>query len=241
MNRWRIFGVLWLYVLSPSISAEHIKLALTSIPKVLEYRNSEAPYNQLVSHLEQQLNMPMELLFMPSSRSNQLLDSRKIDCVMPIVPGNNRKSETFLSTPINGIRAYLFSIPPAKYSSLDQLEGDLVLYLRGYLFGGLIREKSQINFFPVHNQMAALSMIEKGRAKAYLEYVPDLRLVFSPEQLSLLAFDEENPIIKSKDHMECLDTKKNRAFVAAFDREIKSLRASGRLAELLGKYYVSVE
>ena len=216
-------------------------MALTHIPKVMEYASPDAPYNKLIVHLDQRFPDTITYEFVPSSRSNKLLNTKQVDCLFPIIPIQSREVETQLSEPINGISAHIFSLGPEVYTDITQLNDKLIVYLRGYLFGGIISRHSKLHFFAVSNQEAALGMLEKQRAHAYIDYIPDIRFVFNPAQLAKLKYSEQHPIFKEFDRLECLKTKTNLAFLNKVNQEIDTLRSSGKLKKMLGKYYVSVD
>jgi len=233
--------LLLILFVSSACAASKIKLVLTHIPKVMEYERHDAPYNKLVAHLVVRFPHAFEYEFMPSSRGNKLLNSRQIDCLFPIIPLQTRTVKTQLSAPVNGISAYLFSLGPETYRDLNELEGKMIVYLRGYLFGGLVERHPELNFFAVTNQQAALGMLEKQRAHAYLDYLPDIRFVFDEVQLSKLKYDTKFPVVRDSDRFECIETRGNTQFLTQINREITELRRTGQLQKILGKYYVSVD
>ena len=206
----------------------------------MEFGNSKAPYNQLIEHLNKKLPVNFSVEFMPSSRGNKLLNAAQIDCLFPIIPLTQRTTQTVISEPVNGISAYFFSTGLQVFSDLDQLKGKMVVYLRGYLFGGLVANHPEINFFAVSSQHAALGMLEKNRAVAYLDYIPDIRYVFNSEQMGKLKYDKTSPIVRDYDRFECLDTPSSKSFLNLINKEIQSIRTTGKLKTLLGKYYVHV-
>ena len=223
------------------VFATEIRLVLTHIPRVMEYGKPDAPYNRLIRELDRTLPIDFSVEFMPSSRANKLLNAKQIDCLFPIIPLDDRATKTVLSAPVNGISAYLFSTHTEIYTDLSQLKGKMVVYLRGYLFGGLINEHPEIRFFAVSSQKAALGMLEKNRAVAYLDYIPDIRYVFTKRQMAKLKYDASSPIIRDFDRFECLDSPKSNEFLLRLNTSIKHLRETGELEKILGSYYVNVE
>ena len=218
--------------------AKEIKLALTHIPKVLEFGNDNAPYNRFLKAFFEHSNLQPTLEFMPSSRANKLLNEKRIDCIFPIIPTNSRTISTQFSDPINGIRAHIFSLGPAVYTSLQQLRGKQVVYLRGYIFGDVIATEKSIGFFPVTSQQAALGMLKKQRADAYIDYVPDIRFVFNQADLKLLKYDPTAPVIKDFDRLECLNSPQGLEFLNSINRFLVVQKQQGHMTKLLGKYYV---
>lgn len=233
--------ILNLLLLSFSLTAAQPRLALTHIPKVLEFGNADAPYNRLLEQFVATKTIAFDYEFMPSSRANKLLNELKIDCIFPIIPTRTRSVQTHFSDPINGIKAHVFSLGPQTYSNLEQLNGKVVVYLRGYLFGDLIANTPSISFFPVTNQKAALGMLQKQRAHAYLDYVPDIRFVFTDDELSLLKYRPDAPFIKDYDRMECLETPAGKELMTQLNRFVANKKAQNQLRDILGNYYVSTD
>ena len=235
---FRLPFVICLSLISPYLVSTEIKLALTHIPQVMEYNKPNAPYTRLINTIREQSKLEFESIYLPSSRANKLLNEQKLDCIFPILPTDNRDIPTAFSVPVNGIRAHIFSVKDKPYLGLDELTGLSVVYLRGYLFGDLIKHNTQINFFPVNSQAAAFSMLKKNRANAYLDYIPDIKYALNKKQIAELSFSEDNPVLSSFDRLECFDDEKTQAFLKVFDQQIMLLRKTGELKNILGKYYV---
>jgi ABC-type amino acid transport substrate-binding protein len=229
-----------LFFIAFNVNAQQVKLALTTIPHVLEHDVSDAPYNKLVSEILAKTKHNIYTEFMPSARANLLLNQQKLDCIFPIIPTQTRSIKTKQSVPINGIRAYVFNINNEPFTKLSQLNNKIVVYLRGYMFGDLIAENKTIKFFPVSSQNAALGMLKKNRAEAYIDYIPDLKFALSPTEFSSLNYDENAPVIVTDDVMECRSTAEVLMFLEELNQIIETLRQSGRLKKILGRYYVPI-
>lgn len=219
-----------------SCFANDIKVALINIPDVLEHDKPQLPYSKLLTELRKKIKI--EGVFLPSSRANKLLDSGKLDCIFPILPTNRLSSTTIISEPINGIKAYAFSVDGKLYKTIESLKGKTVVYLRGYLFGGLLRENSDIHFFPVTSQQSALGVLKKGRADAYVDYLPDLFFALKKHELTLLNFDINSPLLTQNDVIECVKNEKTMRFLGEVNKVLTSLKESNKLKEVLGEYYV---
>mgnify|MGYP005989379361 CR=1 FL=1 len=221
-----------------ALQANKINLGLIVIPGVLEYKKPEAPYSQLFIQLSKALTVPFDVHYMPSARANKLLNSKKLDCIFPIIPSTRRAVATLLSQPVNGIRAYIFTNHRNVYSKINQLAGKRVVYLRGYVFGDLIERETKINFFPVTNQQAALNILFKQRADAYLEYIPDIKFALSASDFKKLYFDEPNPVIASNDYFECLDHPDSSKFINNLNEIMSQYRKDGKMKTILNNYFV---
>lgn len=217
-----------------------LNIALTHIPKVLEYQNQYAPYNRFIERLKHDVPLEYNFVYMPSSRSNKQLENRQLDCIFPIVPTHTRPVPTILSAKINGISAHLFSLGPKIYRSLDELNDQVVVHQRGYLFGDYIKQYKEVRLFPVTTHSAAIGVLQKNRAAALIDYIPDLRYVLEPRQMALLKYDPDSPLVRTFDHFECIDNDKTNRFMTKVNTFILSLQNSGELKTLLGDYYVEV-
>lgn len=217
-----------------------VVIALTHIPQVLEFENEQAPYNKLIKAIEQKISVPTRYEFMPSERGNRLLAKGKIDCIFPIIPADYERSEkTAFSTPINGISLNLFALNQ-RYKGFDELEGKIVVHLRGYLFANARKKYPSIKFFPASNQENALNMLKNGRASAYLDYLPDVRFSIPKEQMQLLQYDKENPVLKANDSFECKDSGHAKDFLKQLEKAVELLDTQGQLKTILADYYVPV-
>lgn len=224
----------------PVKANEPVVVALTHIPKVLEYGRASNPYNRLVEILQAEIILPVRYDFMPSERGNRLLEKGKVDCIFPIIPANYKRAEkTSFSAPINGISLNLFALD-RKYKGLAELDGEIVVHLRGYLFANAKDEFPNIKFFPAASHDNAINMLKNGRASAYLDYMPDVKFSVPKEQMAQLQYDEENPVLKANDSFECKDTGPPKAFLSQVERVIRTLRAENKLKDVLGSYYVPV-
>jgi len=217
------------------------EVAFIKIPGVFDYKTPQAPYNRLLTELR--TTMTIDGRYLPSARANKLMLTGKLDCIFPILPPKRQDSAaTIISEPINGLKAYAFTLAgKERITSLSQMRGKPVAYLRGYVYGGFIEQNPDIHFFPVIDHVAAIGVLQKGRADAYLDYIPDIRLALSEEGYNLLDYDIEKPIITGYDRIECIDNPDNRVFLDKINERINELKRSGKMQKLLGKYYVSTD
>lgn len=234
------FILLLLLLCTPIKAKEPVVVALTHIPKVLEFGRANNPYNRLVEVLQAEITIPVSYDFMPSERGNRLLAVGKVDCIFPIIPANYKRAEkTSFSKPINGISLNLFALD-RKYKGLAELDGQIVVHLRGYLFANAKDKFPNIKFFPAASHGNAINMLKNGRASAYLDYMPDVKFSVSAEQMAQLRYDKENPVLQANDSFECKDTGAPKAFLKQVERIIKNLRSEDKLKKVLGSYYVPV-
>lgn len=216
-----------------------LTLALTHIENVMDVENDQAPYNRLLAALMEQFDIEFNLGFYPSGRSNFLLDTGKVDCIFPIALGGYRgEVATRFLEPVNRVSVHLFSYGDITYTSLEQVRRKTVVYPQGYLFNNLIEDNPfEADFTPVLTAHSAVNMIKLGRAEAYLDYLPDLRFTLTEEEQEGLNYSPENPIFSTHDSFECSIEKDTGEAIDVLNSAIVSLKESGQLQLILGKYY----
>lgn len=235
---FRVSTLFLLTCCSSVLAQEAVRVGLTHIPKVLEYGASDAPYNKLVSAISAGLSVPVSYDYMPSERANKLLEKGKLDCIFPILPADYQRSEpTRFSAPINGVALYLFSLHQ-PVSNLSELEGQIVVHLRGYLFANERQRHPNIKFFPASNQLNAYEMLKNGRAAAYMDYLPDIQFSIPKEYMSKLNYDSNSPILVANDSFECKDSGAAKRYLREVEQGIEILRTNGALEKILGDYYL---
>lgn len=219
---------------------EPVQVGLTHIPKVLEYGTPTAPYNKLIKAISKDVSVAVEYDYMPSERGNKLLGKGKLDCIFPILPANYQRAEqTRFSAPVNGVALYLFSLQQ-PFTKLTDLDGQIVVHLRGYLFANERQRHPNIKFFPASNQLNAFEMLKNGRAAAYMDYLPDIQFSIPKEYMTKLNYDPYSPILVANDSFECKDAGAAKQYLQQVERSINKLRASGELEKILGDYYLPV-
>lgn len=232
-------GALLLCVVCTNVLAvnQPVIVALTHIPKVLDHNTPSAPYNRFIDRIKQDLSLDVDFRYMTSERGTGLLASGKVDCIFPIIPGDYpRKEKTLFSAPINGIALYVFSENKA-YQSLDELEHQMVVHLRGYMFANYINQFPDITFFPVSNQLNALDMLKNKRAAAYIDYYPDVRFSLPKWDFSRLKYDLSSPLLTNSDRFECKSKGAPLKFLEHVDTVVEDLHKKDEMKQVLGAYY----
>lgn len=216
-----------------------LKLGLTMIRGVMEPRSNDTPYNALLDYLSAESGVVFDRGFYPSGRSNYLLEHHKIDCIFPIAEGAYRRGiETIYSQPVNRVSTHLFTVTPSPLKSLDDVVDKTVVYQRGYLFGNLVTSSPvKVNFVPVINQQAAIDLLKKDRAAAYMEYLPDLRFSLTEHVFNTLYYDANAPIQSSFDVFECNASEPVSEALSKINAVIEQATESGELKRLLSSYY----
>lgn len=212
-------------------------VALTHIPKVLDHTSPNAPYNRFIERIRTDLSVDVDFQYMTSERGTGLLATGKVDCIFPIIPGDYlRKDKTLFSEPINGIALYVFSVAQ-EFKSLAELNHQMVVYLRGYLFANYINQFPDITFFPVSNQLNALEMLKNKRASAYIDYYPDVRFSLPPRDFSKLKYDLKSPLLTDSDRFECKAFGHSLTFLKHVNKVVTELHKTDEMKQVLGAYY----
>lgn len=216
-----------------------LRLSLTHIENVMDVEDEQAPYNRLLRALSHQFDLQFDAEFYPSGRSNFLLDTGKIDCIFPIAMGVYRgEIETRFLEPVNRVSVHLFSFGDVTYTSLEQVRRKTVVYPQGYLFSDLIKDNPfEADFTPVISAHSGVEMLKKGRADAYLDYLPDLLFLLSDEELQGINYSVAHPVISTFDGFECRIEPVKRELLDSLNNAILTLKESGKLRELLGRYF----
>ena len=246
MLRWitSVFLLLFAFISSNCLAKDSFSIALIEIPGVLEFDNSDTPYGRLVKKIFRRGNIKTEFYYVPSSRAYKMLGEDKVSCIFPVVPNLNTQQidRSIISAPINAIGAYLFTLNSSKMPlKLESLENKIIVYRRGYLFGSILSYYPNVKFIPVASQQAAIGMLKKQRADALLDYLPDLKFVFSSETLNTLRYDLKLPVLYNSDRVQCVKNSNNIALINDVNSTIAHLRSNGELEKILGSYYLPIQ
>lgn len=215
-----------------------IAIALVHIPGIMEPEPSGAPYSKLLRHIAVNSEYVISSQFMPYNRAESLFNAGKIDCLFPVSKGQPDNSIVrHYSETINHVSVYLFSRDNA-YKSFAEIAEETVIYLKGYSFSYWnMKDTDKVNLIEVGSQKSALKVLNSGRAKAYIDYYPDIKKAFTKQEFSTLKYDPGYPLMNSEDSFECSTTEKNSNFLQALNTKILTLKKSGKLQEILGQHY----
>lgn len=213
-------------------------MALIHVPGIMEHEPSNAPYNKLLRHIATNSEHVISSQFMPYNRAETLFNTGKIDCLFPVSKGQSDNSNVRqYSETINYVSVYLFSLDNA-YRSFAEITGETVIYLKGYSFSYWnMKDTDKVTLVEVGSQGAALKVLNSGRAKAYIDYYPDIRTALTKQEFSTLRYSPDHPLMNTEDAFECSTTLKNSPFLRALNAEIITLKKSGKLQEILAEYY----
>jgi ABC-type amino acid transport substrate-binding protein len=216
---------------------DEVKIGLAQLPGVLSFEEDNAPYNKLLKTLINSLPFKVTVDYYPTARLNLLLNTSKLDCIFPIAKGEYvRPIPTINSQPINTISMHLFTLTPPALVKLEQIDGKILTYPRGYLFSNLLLNSNAMKM-PVSSPSSAIGAMEKGRADAYLNYLPDLKFMLSSKEFGRLIFDKNKSLRTVSDVFECIDNSKNNTAISLINSELVKLKESGELKRILGTYY----
>jgi ABC-type amino acid transport substrate-binding protein len=219
-------------------SAEPITIGYIDLPEVLDSSGKSAPYNELMARLLKRTGQPYNTLFIPSARSNYLLNQNRINCVFPVIPHFYKRSmPTLFSTATNKVTSHVFSISSPAVNSIKDLTGKMIAYRKGLIFGTLFDKFELVRFVPVDSESVALRLMRENRVDAYLAYYPDIKISMDENDRKQLFYSKEFPLTSSEDKLECTDNTLNKRFIEKFDAELNKMKASGELKQVLGSYY----
>lgn len=228
-----------LILVSGFCRADQIELAVSRIAGITDEDNPEAPYNRLLDALLNNSKFHLTRNYYPTVRSNYLLEDKRVNCIFPIAKGAYRRHiQVQYSEPVNSITTHLFSLNSPPYEDLQEVANEVIVYIRGYLFGNLVKtQPHNVTFVAVDSTHKAIELLASKRAKAYLEYMPDLRFALTPAELSAIQYSPSSPIQVTEDVFECYRSEQNKAFLSSINESLAQLKVSGKLQEILGDYY----
>lgn len=216
-----------------------IRIAVSRISGVTDKDDESAPYNRLLGALIEHTKFNIQRDYYPTARSNLLLEQQMVDCIFPIAEGAYRRDiQVIYSQSVNRVTTHLFSYGEQPFLHLSDVADEVVVYIRGYLFGELVKTQPyNVSFVPVDSHQSALQVLQSGRAKAYLEYMPDLRFALTASQIQPLRFAKAHPVQETFDIFECYASSQNAQFIKNLNQVLTRLKSTGQLQQLLGDYY----
>lgn len=219
-----------------SRSEPHLDVALTTIEHVLEQDNEQAPYNRLIKHIKLK-NSVVKYRYMTSTRALRMLEQGKLDCVFPVIQDEHfAKQNLLFSQAINGVSLHLFSLTKS-YNNLAELNHKIVVHLRSYLFELEAKAYPEVHFYPVDNRQQMLTMLQQGRADAYLDYLPDLKFSLQQSDMQRLQYEPSSPVLAASDRFVCSNERAAKQFLAEVNTVLVELSRTGQLQQILGNYY----
>lgn len=238
MNKKRIFAIHCLLAVFSSTASQDVSVALIPLPGVLEAKTPDAPYNRFIEYIKAQSELNWVTEYYPYVRAEQKLLNQQVDCIFPVVRGDVREQvPTLISETVNRVSVHLFSLT-YEYKSFDEIAGSSVIHLNDFEFGyWSLDGKDKVSTISVLSQEAAMNVLKSGRATAYIDYYPDIKLSFPENDYAKLKFSLEDPINEFEDVIECTASEKNQHIVNILNTELRKMKSSGKLRQLLGAYY----
>lgn len=225
-----------------SYGEEHLHgdllLALFELPGVLQPHNHTLPYNRLIKHIKDVTPYTLETQFLPYSRAEKMLVNRQLDCMFPVVKGESTEQlSSFYSNTVNHVAVYLFSLD-RPLQSFTEISDQAALRLSNHGFGyWSLTGEEHANWIAVDSRETALRIMQSGRAAAFIDYYPDIKVALSEEDFKRVKFSAKHPINRLEDAVECSDVNKTRVFVSWLNDELLRLNQSGELQQILGEFY----
>ncbi len=218
--------------------AQVLKLGYIDLPEVFDSSGKGAPYNELMARLLKRIALPYDSRFIPSARSNAMMQQGRIDCVFPAIPHfYDRGIPTLLSEATNKVSSHIFSSESPAIKGIAEADEKIIAYRQGMNFGQLVNQYPNVDFVPVETQRNAMSLMYRRKVDGYLAYYPDIILSMSEMEFSRLHVSLDHPLSRSEDKLECSDTPNNRLFIQRFNQELQKMKTSGELRQVLGNYY----
>ncbi|MDF2178177.1 hypothetical protein P2G88_07915 [Aliiglaciecola sp. CAU 1673] len=95
--------------------AEQVVIALNTIPDILEYKNSQAPYSKLLNRLSSKIQDRMVFHYYPAVRAAKAFNEEESDCLFP---GSTMAAENeqprIQSQPVNYAKAFFSLLLPCS-------------------------------------------------------------------------------------------------------------------------------
>ena len=226
------------YSYASTAPSNDIYLAILKTSGVLEPNDDTRPYNKLLSRLTETAPFTIKTQYLSYEKALVGLESKRIDCVFPVVRGKQRENfNTVYGEPVNKIAVYLFSLGTV-FGSFKEVQNETVLYYRGYDFGNWgLKDYNLVHLFAVENKDNVVRLLEKKRAIAYIDYLPDIKQSMTLTDFSKLKYDPSSPLKHFEDTLECYVSEKNTQFINWLNREIRIMRETEELKMILGNYY----
>lgn len=185
---------------------------------------------------------------LPYKRAKRAFLASKTSCLYPnslgylVSTGTIKKPDSFIgSRSVVAAQSRIFSPhgikPPASASDLKGLH---VAYALGSDVANLLKG-SGAHFVAVSDEVGKARMLLEGRTDLLVAVLPDAKFVFDSLGTDLPPYDPSYSLDSTEIGVVCHDTEENRAFIKAFDRNLKGLVSSGQLRTFLVSQGLSPE
>lgn len=207
-----------------------IKIANILIENLQE--NKAFPYDRVWQEIIARLDVPVRTFYYPPARALSYFFEGHFDCVFPAEIRYLAVKGNYLQTsPVNYAKVYLVSKKQGKHYQDDNFSNlDLVAVQRGYTYGGKINELPENKRLVVNNIEQQIGLLMKGRADAFLVFVPDLYLVIDQKLTEKLWFEKGSPLSVHQENLVCWENESTRQLINSTDAILKKLQ----LDDLLG-------
>lgn len=219
-------------------SNDIIKVAGFEIPGVMEPKLTGS-YDKVLTELFSHLTSKIKYVVMPTARVDAQFSEKSIDCIAPMDIRYSKIQELVInSKPINIAKIYIYSRKKeGPWSILQDIEGKRVGIKNGLWYGPKWSDK-KMHVEVVASDEQNIEKLRKGRIDAFLAYVPDMTVLKMEKGIILPNHDPKKPFDIHNDSLLCHKSKQTEKMLKEFDQIVATMRASGRLKQLLGISFV---
>lgn len=198
-------------------------------------KSSDNKYNKLFEKISKISNFHIKLISEPGKRLERAYTRAGDGCIFPDYQAPNTMKGLY-SVPFNYVNIYLVVLKENTLSEPELISGKTIGTVNGYGYDfiDLSSAKSVMSF---ENERQNLNMLIRGRVEAIISYFPDLPLVMTEQEESIIHFDKDNPLFISPERLGCYDNANNKAFLEEFSRSIATLNKTEELEKILAPYF----
>ncbi len=223
--RWCLATVVVLIMGPGALANEPVKVATPTLANLIEPDGSGA-YQRLLERAFQAPEVAFEPAFYPYRRALQIFEESRVDCLFSLTDVVRRRvgdEGLIYSYPLGKFRFHVFTLAGASpVESLDELNGQVVGYIKGHEVYLAPVLEGGIGVQPVRSEAQAVEMLRMGRLDALIAAVPDMR-----PYLDRLGYSPELTLLEGFDRLNCHDTERNRAFIRRLSNELRRLKEQG--------------
>ncbi|WP_168171397.1 transporter substrate-binding domain-containing protein [Lacimicrobium sp. SS2-24] len=230
-----------LLVSQVSRAAEPLRIAVNHIEGMLEEHNNEAPYTEILTHLQQGTSGSVSYFYYPGSRASKAFNEHEVDCLFPSSLGvHNEKSRLIESLAFNTAKAYFIGYEEYRTESLllPRQRPVMIAYRRGNTFGGRIEELVHQALVEVNSDSQAKLLLDKGRVDVMLVYLPDAMHLINQQKTPALIYTDASHFYSQNDSMLCHDSQGASRFITTINERLAKMQDSGALKRILSKAYI---
>lgn len=173
----------------------------------------------------------VKVIYSPAARNDRMFQSKQIDCTFPEQKsGSTNESILITSQTISVNNAYVFTNKP--YQSLEELNLLPIAKHRGMEFNG-VRSRVLAKYIDANDDIQSINLMIKGRVAGVMAYRNDIEGIIKEFNYPDFYFNKALPVNTSSDSIVCYKEKKNIQFINKLNKNLMSLKQSGKLEQML--------